>query len=299
MERRCVDRHSVPLLEYEHTLDESASRPGMPSSREPIAFEKALQSGRFAVTAEIVPPVSCEAAGSRSPRSDPEGDCGCGQRDGRRRGASPYGCLAAAALLLQNGIEPSSNSPAATAIGSRCKAACLGPPRLASRTSCCCAGTIRVRAISPTRSRCSTRIHGSVTQSRATSATSSELMSGQKVTGKARLSDRRSRRANRPACRLEARAPEGEGRRGRPVRSDAVLFRSRRRPALYAMPRRPRAGGFPLLIGLAPLRSARSARWIREKLFGSIVPDTVVRRLEQSSDPIKEGRRIFSSWWRS
>jgi methylenetetrahydrofolate reductase (NADPH) len=51
-------------------------------------------------------------------------------------------------------------------------------------------------------------------------------------------------------------------------------------------------GGFPLLIGLAPLRSARSARWIREKLFGSIVPDNVVERLERAADPVAEGRRI-------
>jgi methylenetetrahydrofolate reductase (NADPH) len=47
-----------------------------------------------------------------------------------------------------------------------------------------------------------------------------------------------------------------------------------------------------VLVGLAPLRSARSARWIREKLYGSIVPDAVVERLERSADPIREGRRI-------
>jgi methylenetetrahydrofolate reductase (NADPH) len=47
-----------------------------------------------------------------------------------------------------------------------------------------------------------------------------------------------------------------------------------------------------LLIGLVPLRSARSARWIRDKLFGSIVPDAIVERMEQASDPIREGRQI-------
>ena len=52
--------------------------------------------------------------------------------------------------------------------------------------------------------------------------------------------------------------------------------------------------GFHLLIGLVPLRSARSARWIREKLLGSIIPDTVIERLEQANDPIREGRKICS-----
>jgi methylenetetrahydrofolate reductase (NADPH) len=48
----------------------------------------------------------------------------------------------------------------------------------------------------------------------------------------------------------------------------------------------------PILIGVAPIPSAKSARWMREKLFGTIVPDAVVQRLEKAADPKKEGRRI-------
>jgi methylenetetrahydrofolate reductase (NADPH) len=47
-----------------------------------------------------------------------------------------------------------------------------------------------------------------------------------------------------------------------------------------------------LIVGLAPLASARSARWIREKLFGSIIPDAIVTRMEGAADPVSEGRRI-------
>jgi len=46
------------------------------------------------------------------------------------------------------------------------------------------------------------------------------------------------------------------------------------------------------LIGVAPLRSAKSARWMKEKLFGTIIPDALVDRMEQASDPLAEGRRI-------
>jgi methylenetetrahydrofolate reductase (NADPH) len=49
---------------------------------------------------------------------------------------------------------------------------------------------------------------------------------------------------------------------------------------------------FHLLVGVVPLRSARSGRWIRESLPGSIVPDAVIERLEQASDPIRAGRKI-------
>jgi len=48
----------------------------------------------------------------------------------------------------------------------------------------------------------------------------------------------------------------------------------------------------PILIGLAPIPSARSARWMREKLFGTIIPDALVARLEQAADPKREGRDI-------
>jgi methylenetetrahydrofolate reductase (NADPH) len=48
----------------------------------------------------------------------------------------------------------------------------------------------------------------------------------------------------------------------------------------------------PILIGVAPIPSARSARWMREKLFGTVIPEAIVSRLEKAADPKLEGRRI-------
>jgi methylenetetrahydrofolate reductase (NADPH) len=47
-----------------------------------------------------------------------------------------------------------------------------------------------------------------------------------------------------------------------------------------------------LLIGIVPLRSVKSANWIRDNLFGAIIPDAVIARLERAGDPAAEGRRI-------
>jgi methylenetetrahydrofolate reductase (NADH) len=47
-----------------------------------------------------------------------------------------------------------------------------------------------------------------------------------------------------------------------------------------------------LLIGVAPLRSAKSARWMREKLYGTIIPDRYIERLDAAQDPQGEGVRI-------
>ncbi len=48
----------------------------------------------------------------------------------------------------------------------------------------------------------------------------------------------------------------------------------------------------PVLIGVAPIPSVRSARWMREKLYGALIPEEIVTRLEQAADPKSEGRKI-------
>jgi methylenetetrahydrofolate reductase (NADPH) len=47
-----------------------------------------------------------------------------------------------------------------------------------------------------------------------------------------------------------------------------------------------------ILIGVVPLKSARAARWMRKHLPGTIIPDPVIARLEGTADPATEGRRL-------
>ena len=49
---------------------------------------------------------------------------------------------------------------------------------------------------------------------------------------------------------------------------------------------------FCMDAGVVPLRSVKSARWIKEKLYGAIIPDALIARLEGAGDPVAEGRRI-------
>lgn len=45
-----------------------------------------------------------------------------------------------------------------------------------------------------------------------------------------------------------------------------------------------------VLVGVGPLRSAKSARWMRERLFGVSIPDGLIARLEGAADQAQEGR---------
>ncbi len=46
------------------------------------------------------------------------------------------------------------------------------------------------------------------------------------------------------------------------------------------------------LIGVGPIASVRSARWMNENLYGVTVPDSIVERLEGAEDQKAEGKRI-------
>lgn len=46
------------------------------------------------------------------------------------------------------------------------------------------------------------------------------------------------------------------------------------------------------LVGLGPLRSAQAACWMRDNLFGTVMPDGLIRRMEAARDPRREGVSI-------
>jgi methylenetetrahydrofolate reductase (NADH) len=47
-----------------------------------------------------------------------------------------------------------------------------------------------------------------------------------------------------------------------------------------------------VIIGVGPIRSAKSARWMNDNLFGVHVPPATIERLEAAADQAAEGRRI-------
>jgi methylenetetrahydrofolate reductase (NADPH) len=47
-----------------------------------------------------------------------------------------------------------------------------------------------------------------------------------------------------------------------------------------------------VIVGIGPILSARSERWMNANLWGVSVPEPLIRRLEQAQHPAAEGRRI-------
>ena len=47
-----------------------------------------------------------------------------------------------------------------------------------------------------------------------------------------------------------------------------------------------------LIIGIGPIASLRSAKWMHDNLYGVSIPDAIMQRLEQADDEAAEGHRI-------
>jgi methylenetetrahydrofolate reductase (NADPH) len=52
------------------------------------------------------------------------------------------------------------------------------------------------------------------------------------------------------------------------------------------------------IMALAPLPSAEVARWVRDNVKGALVPEPIIERLEQASDPEREGIEICAELMR-
>jgi methylenetetrahydrofolate reductase (NADPH) len=263
----------------------------MPTSRV-NQLRECLRSGRFAVTVEIVPPVSCDPADLLAKAKPFKGAADAINVTDGAGARSHMGPLAAAALLLANGIEPI------------LQLTCRDRNRIALQSELLAAAALGIENLlllrgddpsagdQPDAKPVFDIDSAALAEAARSIRDRQELMSGRKVTGKAQfLIGTADSPIDPPAgwkpARLKAKFDAGAQFAQTQFCLDAgVARRYARCLADNGL------GAFPILVGIAPLRSARSARWIRDKLPGSIVPDAVIARLEQASEPVREGRRI-------
>jgi len=263
----------------------------MPAQRH-NQLRDSLQSGRFAITAEIVPPLSCDRADLLAKVAPLRGVADAVNVTDGAGARAHMGSLAAAALLLESGIEPilqltCRDRNRIALQGELLGSAALGIENLLLLKGDDPAGGDQpeAKAVFDLDSLTLTEIARGIRDRR-------ELPSGQKVSGSANfLIGTADAPVDPPPgwrpTRLKSKIDAGAQFAQTQFCMDAGVVRR------YAQCLADNGlGGFRLLVGLAPIRSARSARWIREKLPGSIVPDRVIARLEAAAEPVREGRRI-------
>jgi methylenetetrahydrofolate reductase (NADPH) len=255
------------------------------------ALEERLRAGAFAITAEIVPPVSCDPADLLKKARPLQGLADAVNiTDGA--GANVHlAAVTAASLLVQAGIEPI------------LQLTCRDRNRIALQSELLAAAACGVRNLllltgdrpdagdQPDAKAVFDLDSLTLMDTARAMRERGELPSGRKVLGEAPFF---IGAADLPVDPAPGWRPDGLARK---VAAGAQFVQTqfcmdagvvRRYAARVA-----EAGlDVPLLIGVAPLRSARSALWMRKHLFGTIIPDDMVARLEAAPDPAAEGRRI-------
>jgi methylenetetrahydrofolate reductase (NADPH) len=259
----------------------------------PKTFAERLRAGRFVMTAEVAPPVSCSAQELLRKATPLRGLADAVNVTDGAGARAHMSALAAAAILMEAGLEPilqitcrdknrialQSELMGAAALGIRNLLILTGDdPKAGDQPETKPVFDIDARTLLETARRL--RDEG-------------KLPTGREVGGKAAfLLGAADSPIDPPAgwqpTSLVAKAAAGAQFVQTQFCMDAGIVRR------YAA-RIAEAGLTPqlsILVGINPLRSARSARWMKSHLFGTIIPDAFIARMEKAADPVREGIRI-------
>jgi methylenetetrahydrofolate reductase (NADH) len=257
------------------------------------SLQDKLRGGRFVITAEVTPPVSTDGAELLAKVTPLKGLADAvNVTDGA--GARPHlGAVTAAAMLVAAGIEPI------------LQLTCRDRNRIALQSDLMSAAASGVRNLlmlrgdnpdagdQPDAKPVFDLDPRQLLETARLLRDKGELPSGRKVTGKAAFFLGAADNPIDPPPgwqpnSLIAKVAAGAQFSQTQFCMDAgVVRRYMARLAEHGLTEK-----VSMLIGIVPLRSAKSARWIKDKLYGAIIPDAIIDRMEKASDPAAEGRRI-------
>jgi methylenetetrahydrofolate reductase (NADPH) len=256
-------------------------------------FEKTLASGRFVLTAEVTPPVSCDPKDLLD-KALPLKDLADAVNVTDGAGARAHlGALASAALLKQNGIEPVLQMTCRDRNRLALQSDLLGAAALGITNILVLRGDDPSAGDQPDAKPVFDLDSGALISTAVSIRDKGELPSGRKVTGKANFFVGAADMPLDPPKDWEPKSLKGKIAAGAQFAQTQfcmdidIVKRYVARLQKDKLPNK-----IALLIGVVPLRSAKSARWIKEQLYGAIIPDAIVERLEFSGDPIAEGKQI-------
>jgi methylenetetrahydrofolate reductase (NADPH) len=264
-----------------------------PDADAPSAFARRLDSGRFAITAELVPPVSSDPADVLA-RAMPLKGLATAVNVTDGAGARVHLCaLAAAQILLAGGIEPILQMTCRDRNRIALQSDLLGALALGVRNVLILSGDDPKTGDQPAAKPVYDLDSKGLLALAQRLASERRLPTGTAVGGPTQLFlGAAAVPIDPPAgwipADLTAKAEAG----ARFIQTQfcmdaAVVRRWIGRVHELGVTRR-----LKVLVGVAPIASARAARWMRARLFGAIIPDKLIERLDQAGDPRREGIRI-------
>jgi len=259
----------------------------------PRSLAERLRAGRFVMTAEVAPPVSCDAQDLLRKATPLRGLADAVNLTDGAGARAHMSALAASTILLGAGIEPI------------LQITCRDKNRIALQSELMGAAALGIRNIlvltgddpkagdqpdtKPVFDVDSRTLLSTARQLRD----EGKLPTGREVAGKAEFFLGAADMPIDPPADwkpsgLQAKAAAGAQFLQTQFCMDAALLRR----YCDALGRAGLAKQLAMIVGINPLRSAKSAQWMKNHLFGTVIPDAMIARMEKAADPAREGIRI-------
>jgi methylenetetrahydrofolate reductase (NADPH) len=260
-------------------------------------LEDTLKSGKFVLTAEVTPPVSCDKQDLLEKALPLKGLADAVNVTDGAGARAHMDSVTAATILVQNGIEPILQLTCRDRNRLGIQGALMGAAAMGVRNLLVLRGDDPKQGDQPDTKPVFDLDARGLLQTAARMRDAGELPSGKKIGGKADFFLGAADAPIDPApdwkpTSLQSKIASGASFAQTQFCMDAGVLRR------YTQRLRENGIGLYMIIGVVPFRSAKSAIWIKEKLFGSIVPQAMVERMEQASDPVAEGKAILIDYLR-
>ena len=257
------------------------------------SLQARLSSGRFVMTAEVVPPISCDPRDLLHKAAPLKGLADAVNVTDGAGARAHMGALAAAAILRNAGIEPILQLTCRDRNRIGLQGDLMGASALGIRNLLILTGDKPSAGDQPDATAVFDLDSKTLSQTAHMIGSEGQLPTGTKVASAVPFLIGAADMPIDPKpdwqpTGLKAKIAVGARFAQTQFCMDAGVLRR-------YMARLTEAGvlpGLAMLIGVNPLRSAKSAHWMRNHLFGTIIPDAMIERMEKAADPAAEGRRI-------
>jgi methylenetetrahydrofolate reductase (NADPH) len=257
------------------------------------SFEQRLKDRRFVMTAEVVPPISCDPNDLLRKAEPLKGLADAVNVTDGAGARAHMGALAAAAILRAAGIEPILQLTCRDRNRIGLQGDLIGASALGIRNLLILTGDKPSAGDQPDAKAVFDLDSKALTQTAAMIGGAGELPTGTKVAGAVPFLIGAADMPIDPKPDWQPTSLKGKIEAG--ARFAQTQFCMDAGVLRRYVARLTEAGvlpGFAMLIGVNPLRSAKSANWMRQHLFGTIISDAMIARIEKAADPAVEGRKI-------
>jgi methylenetetrahydrofolate reductase (NADPH) len=259
----------------------------------PTALEDRLQSGQFVMTAEVAPPVSCDADDLRRKAA---GLCGLVDAVNVTDGAGArahMSALAAASIIASMGLDPILQITCRDKNRLALQSELMGAAGLGIRNLLLLTGDDPKAGDQPDTKPVFDINSATLIETARRLRDDGTLPTGRKVSGKASFFLGAADLPIDPPPDWQPNALAGKVKSGAQfVQTQFCMDADIVRRYVGRLAGAGLTQNLAILIGVNPLRSAKSAQWMKSHLFGTIIPDAMIKRMEDAADPEREGVRI-------